>query len=110
MREHWERERATERRERERRIQQKAEAAANALDSQPHKDEGIERQGASAVSSTSCNSVTSSRLIKRLASCGLNVSDFSHEVLCERLGQKKIAFLASRNCPEISAMLVGSAE
>ena len=54
-----------------------------------------------------CIPETARRAIARMSDCGLNVAGFTPENTCQKLGQAKLLYLASRNCREIGEILSG---
>jgi hypothetical protein len=55
-----------------------------------------------------CIPETARRAIARMDDCGLNVTGFTPENTCEKLGQAKLLYLASRNCQEIGEIISGA--
>ncbi len=52
--------------------------------------------------------ITAERAIARMGKCGLNVDGFTPEMLCKKMGQPKLLYLASRDCSELESLILGS--
>jgi hypothetical protein len=86
------------------RVQREAKAAADASAVTAH-----DRARATNVNTASggCG-ITAERAMARMAACGLNVDGFTPETLCNKMGQPKLLFLASRECAELKSIVLGS--
>lgn len=87
--------------------QRAAEAAAAAS------AEAVRGQAATAARKAAgvgygCIPETARRAIARMEECGLNVTGFTPENMCEKLGQAKLLYLASRNCHAIGEIISGA--
>lgn len=57
-----------------------------------------------------CNVVTAERAIKRMGSCGIDVSGSTPDGMCRKMGQKKLLYVASRSCAELMEIVAGAGD
>lgn len=84
--------------------QRAAQASADATAVAAHDQAGA----ASPDSASGGCGITAERAIARMEACGLNVGGFTPEMLCNKMGQPKLLYLASRDCAELGSIILGN--